>query len=204
MAAFVTADQYATALRVDVPDGSPLEAAVNMALDAACSEIRGYLGQTLDAVVGDVVALDGTGRRGLILPEMPVTAVNAVTIDKDLATELVVTDFYLGFGGVLYRTGVQAVPDWWDWWDWSAFPRRGWPLGVGNITVDNDHGYATIPADLVNVAIQVARATINSGLPGMTSETIGGYSYTRDGKVDILGAFTRVLDNYKLPRVMVA
>lgn len=200
MAAFVTVTQYADALGITVVPATPLETRISMALDAACAQIRGYLGQSLDHIAADVVTLDGTGHRGLLLPELPVTAVNAVTIDLGLVTELIVTDAYLGFGGVLYRTGAQVPsPNW-----WCNHSHRGWPLGLGNLTIDYDHGFATIPADLVNVAIQVARANVNAGLPGITGETIGGYAYTRDLSVTALSAYEAVLDNYKLPRVMVA
>lgn len=204
MLAFVTVDQYAAATRT-TPDFAN-ELAIDFALDAACQAIRGYLGQTVDAVDADIITLDGTGRRGLILPEMPVRAVNAVTIDLGLSTEIDVTDFDDGFGGVLYRTGAQDAPEWWDWdwWGPPSRPLRAWPLGVANITVNYDHGFTTVPADLMMVAIQIARATVNAGTPGVTGETIGGYSYTRDVNIDALGAFRRILDNYKLPRVMVA
>ena len=205
MTAFVTVDQYCALTRL-TPDFTN-EIAIQMALDVACQLIRSYLGQTVDPIDDETITLDGTGRRGLILPEMPVRLVNTVVIDLGLDTEVDVTDFDNGFGGVLYRTGAQDPPAWWDW-DWwgpgPIRPRRAWPLGIANITVNYDHGFTTVPSDLVMVAIQVARAIVNVGTPGLTGETIGGYAYTRDAHVDLLGSFTRVLDVYKLPRVMVA
>jgi hypothetical protein len=184
MAAFVTVDQYATATQQTITPDSALEDAIEFALDAACDEIRNRTCQTLDAVEGDVITLDGTDRQALLLPELPVTAVNSVTIDKDLTTELDVTDYVLGFGGILRR-------------------RKGWPWGYGNITVDYDHGYETIPADLVNVAIQAARSGITIAPGGLTSETIGGYSYTRDATVATITTYQSVLDPYRVPRIPV-
>ena len=110
--------------------------------------------------------------------------VNSVTIDAGLSTETDVTDYVPGFGGILNR-------------------RAGWPWGYGNITVNYDHGYAIIPSDLVNVAIQSARAGVLSERPGLTGETIGGYSYTRDATVQAVASFSDLLELYTVKRIPV-
>lgn len=197
---FATVRDYEALTQQTVTPGSTLEAAVQFWLAASCEAIRSYTGQDLDFVAGDVVALDGTGRRGLILPQMPALVVNAVTIDKGLTSELVVTDFDLGFGGILRRTGFQDAPP--SQW-WCPRPVRSWPLGLKNVTVDYDHGYRLIPFELKMIAIQVARSNI-AITPGFLSETIGGYSYTKAAKALSVDDYASILNGYRLPQVMVA
>lgn len=191
MSAFVTVDDYNAAFQTTAD-----EDAVQFALDAACTQIRKYLSQDLDLVTDDEQPFDGTGHQTLLLPQLPVLAVNSVFIDKDEDTEEEVTDYKVGFGGILYR-------------------RCGWPWGVQNITVDYDHGFEEIPADLKSVALGIARFVATpiteEALGGITSETIGGYSYTRDlgaaSSVATTGsdvsAYSRVLDLYRVKRIPV-
>lgn len=190
MAAFVTIDEY-EALFQAAPSGTE-EDAVQFALDAACAEIRTYLSQDLDLVADDEIVLHGTGTQSLLLPQLPVVAVNSVFIDAGEDTEEEVTDYHLDFSGVLYR-------------------RCGWPKGYGNITVDYDHGYEEIPADLKNAALNIARSIANpapaAALGGITSESIAGYSYTRDlgastATIDV-SAYSRTLDRYQVKRIPV-
>lgn len=201
MVAFVTVDEYAAATRTDLYFDDNLEAAVRFALEAACDEIRRATSQDFDLIEDDVIVLDGTGHAGLLLPQLPVVAINSVTIDKDLTTEVVVTDWVLGFGGILRRRGTQTVTS-------ACHRRRVWPWGFGNITLDYDHGYGAyegeqFPSDLKNVAIQMAFSGITEE-PGITSETIAGYSYTREASAATLDTFCKVIDRYTVKRIPVA
>src|SRR5262245_52967005 len=121
MASFVTTDDYATATQQTITPGSDLEAAVEFALDAACAEIQHVTGQHIEFVAADVIKLDGNCRHKILLPQIPVTAINAVTIDKGLSTEEVVTDWILAQAdsGIVYR-------------------KKWWPWGVQNLTFDYD------------------------------------------------------------------
>lgn len=182
---FVTIDQYAAATEQTIPSGSTLEAKINFELDAACAEIRKYTNQQLSAVEDDTVYLDGNGRACILLPELPVTTVDEVIVDEGLDTEEVITDYKLLNSGVLYR-------------------RCGWRCGVQNVKVTYDHGFAAIPSDIVQVAIQMVRTAIAVSPGGIVSETIGGYSYSL-GSVTANGVepFAKTLDRYAVKRVPV-
>jgi hypothetical protein len=105
----------------------------------------------------------------------------------------------------LRRKGTQVDPSWY----YYRHPPMTWPWGFQNITIDYDHGYgayegAQLPTTLKNIAIQVARGIVSSLPSGVTSETIGGYSYTRSlGTAEGVQAFAKTLDKYKLPRIPV-
>lgn len=183
--ALVSVTEYAAALGLLIADPSTLFTRVEFALAVASDEIRRRTSQTFDLVEGDVIILDGTGHQELLLPQLPVNAVNTVTFDDGLSTELVVTDYKVApLDGVIRR-------------------RKGFPWGFGNVTVDYDHGFTTIPYDLANIAIQSARAGVSAGTPGLTGETTGGYSYTRDATVQAVESFSSLLDLYTVKRIPV-
>lgn len=97
------------------------------------------------------------------LPQRPVTAVNTV---KDLNA---VDVPYVLVNSVLELD--TAVIDTWAW-----EPRR---TGLGYVDVDYDHGYSTLPDDLVGFVCQVAgRAYATPGTDGgVSQESLGAYSY---------------------------
>jgi hypothetical protein len=153
-----------------------------LALEAASDAVRTYCNQQFDYVADDEVALDGTNREALLLPELPVHAVASV-IEDDVV--LNATDYVLSSAGILRR--VDTV------WSW------GW----GNVEVTYTHGYVlpeddawTLPADLQLVVLQIA-ARIHATAGGavvaagaVTQETIGSYSvsYGGDGESSSSGA----------------
>ena len=197
MAAFVTLEDYGAALGAEV--SVDLVGPVTFALDAACEAIRNHCSQLFDLIEGDVVELDGTGTRSLILPELPVVAVNTVEVTTWSGTTTV-TDYSISnFGGILRRT-----PSTWD--SCTSI----WPRGYGNITVDYDHGYsaATMPADLKQVAIQAAKNFFENTqrTAGVISEVIGPFQYQlADATTKIeLEDFKGALEPYMQRRVPVA
>lgn len=184
--AFVSVDEYAARTQTTITPGSDLETAVALALESACQEIRNYTGQTIDLVTGDTEALDGTGRRRMLLPQLPVLAVNTVTIDLGLDTEEILTDYVSAYGGQLWRS-------------------LGFPVGVSNVTVDYDHGYDPIPADLAGIAVSVARSAVNATPLGIISESIDGYSYQLGQNVQqAITEYAPALAPYRLPRIPAA
>lgn len=196
MTAFATIDNYLTAFP-GTTDGTA-NAQIQAALDSACSEIRKYCSQTFDLIEGDTLVLHGTGRSTLLLPELPVVAVNTVTIDDGLTTELAITDFRVDLqDGVLYRPPTTATTSWW------CGIRAVWPAGFLNITVDYDHGYATIPPDLIRVAVSLAREEVKAVSPRLTGETITNYSYTQTAGLVSIDAYAKVLEPYRAKRVPV-
>lgn len=175
MTAFATVADYQKFYpgTITIEQVSPLTAA----LDAACEDIRDYTHQTLSPVANETIVVDGTGTQWLLLPQAPVTAVASITIDKNLDTELVVTDATWRSDGTVYRKCM-------------------WPCGASNITFVYSHGYATMPSNLVRVACELARVALYPSTPGFRSETIGGYSYTKDPGAITAADFGRVLDRH--------
>lgn len=190
MAAFVTVAELEAYLQRDLDDAAATEA-----LDAACQAIRDYLGQQLDYVQNEVVRLHGTGRRTILLPELPVNAVDAVSIDEDgVTTALVAGDWWVdGASGVLFRVGTNGIR---------------WPGGVANVTVTYDHGYMVVPASIASVAMSLASRLYHAATftPGMRSEQLGASSYVRDDTATngLVGLEKQTLDRYAQRRIPVA
>ena len=190
MAAFVTVAELEAALQRDLNDAAATEA-----LDAACQAIRDYLGQQLDYIVNEVVRLHGTGRRTILLPQLPVNAVDAVSIvDNGTTTVLVAADWWVDRqSGVLFRVGTNG---------------DRWPAGIANITVTYDHGYAVVPSSIRQVAISVASRLYTEATltPGMRSEQLGASSYVRDDSAaaGLSSTAKQVLDRYAQRRIPAA
>ncbi|WOI58609.1 mobile element protein [Streptomyces fradiae] len=121
--------------------------------------IRGELEQTIDAVADDTTVLVGNGRRVLLLPELPVTAVTSVTEDGTLLTEG--TDYRANRYGLLTRLG------------------GCWPLDV-DITVVYDHGTDPVPAIITQVCLQVAGRAWVRATTAVAAESLGDRSLTYD------------------------
>lgn len=174
---------------------------VAAALAAACEDIKAYCCQQFELSADDTVVLHGTGSPLLLLPQVPVVAVNSVTIDDGLTTEIDVTDFRIDrLAGTLYRPPTfpsLSSP-------WCAWPSPGWPAGFANITVDYDHGYATVPQNLINVAVQLARNTLAAPPLVFRGERISEYSYTRYENYEGVNEFSAVLDRYRVQRIAAA
>jgi hypothetical protein len=189
MAAFVTVSLLEAALQRQL-----VGAAASEALDEACETVRDYLGQRLDFVADDTVVLHGTGRPTLLLPELPVQAVSAVTVtDADgTTTALTSTDWALdGHDGVLWRLDAY-----------------GWPAGIANVAVTYDHGYAAVPASIRGVAISLANRIYrrHASQLGLRSEQLAAYSYVNEPTTatGLDGLEKSVLDIHKVRRIPAA
>ena len=189
----------------------PTDLAAIIALEGASDAVRSYTGQSFDAITDDVVTLDGTGREGLLLPQLPVSAVSEVVIISSDGIETTLdpaVDYRLGGSGILWRfVGLSA----WPWWGSPI-----WPLGRQNVRVTHDHGYALpgdegdppLPSDIQLVTMQVAArglAVATSAGRLVSAETIGSYSISYDTAqsqgADLLELEKRILDHYRLARV---
>lgn len=149
------------------------------ALENADSYIKGMLGQSIESAT-TTVALEANGRRRLQLPEVPVTAVTAVTMGLPAVA---FTPYRFTTDGGLYRTD-----------------RYGWP-SAGAVTVTYTHGYVVIPDDLVALACRVARG-LASDVGDVRSESVGSYSITylrsATGERQLLSDEDRtILDRYR-------
>lgn len=126
---------------------------------AAETVIRAELQQNIDAVTGDAIDLVGNGRRVILLPGRPVTAVSAVTIDGH--APLISTEYRWNRYGILTRLG------------------GCWPLDAA-ITLLCDHGYAVVPAPVKQVCLQVAGRAWVRPSTGLAAESLGDRSVTYD------------------------
>ncbi len=173
MAALVDIDEYAAAIGRTL-DEEEIEA-IEFQLEAASADVRDYLGQTLDVVVDDIVTLHGSGTKALLLPELPVVAVTAVTLnDEAITTYTADLD-----NGVLFRVGWGAV----------------WNVGFSNVTVTYDHGYTEIPFNIRRAVIELAKVGYHSAgrVPGISSEITGPFAITYSGTTNDAEVHDKIL-----------
>lgn len=136
---------------VDVSNG-PL---VDLMLNAASWIIREAAGNVISQVTSTITVMAPVGR-WLPLPG-PVTAVSAVSVDGET-----VTDWKL-LNGMLWRAS--------GWQPWCE------PVPV---TVTVTHGYAEVPADIVNLCADLAKLGIQAAGQKATPANVVAVSYTID------------------------
>lgn len=157
-------------LRVWLQDPVLDSAAATLFLAAATAAIQAATGQDFTYLAGDVVTLIGDDDRWLTLPQRPVIAVSAVSIDGTAQTaagwRLAGARLWRysgwGYGGALVANSSHS-------YDGRA------PTAV---TVTYNHGYVTIPEDVRTATLAVA-ADIASNPGGLLSETIDDYTWRR-------------------------
>lgn len=185
----------------------------NLAVAAAQQAIRKYLSQELTYHAGDVVYLDGNGRKKIRLPERPVIQVTKVEegsgdptwTELDSDAYLLREDILIRWDGDVWRFGEALLRVTYD---------HGWHVGSLDSDIsdsDFDTGLNSLPADISLVALSAARrsydnlgAASGAGTAGqIKQETIGAYSYTlssaaeKAAGVALLGAEKDVLNNYR-------
>lgn len=170
----------ASAADLEARLGRDLTAAEDDRVDAlladASAQVRAYTRQTFTAVTGDVAVLRVQGGE-LRLPQRPVTAVTKVVAvgGSDAVPDVTVTD-WVWDGLDLIRVGSGAavinLPE--VWWDDDGYP--------GTYRVTYSHGYTAVPADVVRVVCGMVLRTLTAPTMagGVTSETVGPYSYRID------------------------
>lgn len=156
MDAFASAVELADRMQRDLASIS-LQAA-SAELVAATARVREEARQEISLVVDDVVRLDGTGGRRLLLPEIPVVSIASVVVDG--AALWADDDYYATFdSGILWRARGGA---------WL-------PLEPRVVEVTYTHGYAEIPQALKDVVLESAmRAMLNPRR--VAQESLEGYS----------------------------
>ncbi|HWB37182.1 MAG TPA: hypothetical protein VHA75_14285 [Rugosimonospora sp.] len=160
--------------------GRDLTAAEETRADALLADasalVRAFTGQTFDLVVDDVVVLRAVGGT-ITLPQRPVTAVTKVEVigGSEALPDFTTSDWLFDDIDTI-RVGegswIINVPE--AWWDDDGYP--------GTYRVTYSHGYASAPPDVIAVVCgMVNRAlTAPTMAGGVTSETIGSYSYRLD------------------------
>lgn len=150
------------------------EARATLLLDGATAAIQEWTGQTIEAVSSDEVTLVGNFTRRLVLPQMPVTAVDSVVVDGTTLTAS--TDFTWQRHGVLWRPR-YAQPDAPSQRSFEVLGGAYWGGPDREVVVTYDHGFATIPTVVESVCLSVA-ARSSAMATGVVREQIDGYAVT--------------------------
>lgn len=145
-------------------------------LRIASGEVRAFTGRLFDEVVDEVRLLDGTGASTLMLPDAPVSDVAEVleAAGTDNETEL---------------DGPGTSSPAWEWTSAGYLRRIDGGFFVRRLRwyqVTYDHGYATIPDDVLGVVLAVAGRAVGNP-DGTKQEAIGRYSYTAAGDAAGIG-----------------
>lgn len=140
MAQFATAAELGTRLGVTLT--GPEQARAASLLELASGLIQRAARQAIEQVVNDTLIVRASAEPTIRLPERPVSAVVALTLD---GTQLGEDDWRLDGDELTYRAG------------W------GWPLGSA-VAVTYDHGYEAIPDAIRAVCLEaVVRVWVNPG-----------------------------------------
>lgn len=154
------------------------ETAAQQALDVASDTIRSYCGHSISQILNDTVVLDGTGTNTLLLPAAPVNGIDSIEVNGEALES---TDYKYSKKGWVRRV------------DGLKFPTT-----PGSIEVIYNHGYTTIPKDIVGVVLSFASRALD-GSANVKQETIGSYSVTYGDTASVLRADEKaVLDIYKV------
>ena len=184
MPAFATVADLATYMQQDFSAADSATAA--QALDLTTAAIKGYTGQAIEAVTGDIARLPGAAGRRLWLPELPVTAVGPVTVIAAFGTAATVaaSDYtWRRSGLVLARhAGLWGGPD-------------------AEVVITYAHGTSPVPDDVRAVCLAAA-ARMMSNPAAQRSLSIGSYTegFAQADGGGLLSADERAqLDYYRLP-----
>lgn len=162
-APFISSEDLAAYVKADELGLEPNLALI--ALDAACSAVRGYIDQNAESTTVTDGWLDGTGTCRMLLPQFPIVSISALSVYVDRADtnpEILVenTDYVLNYeSGILDRI------------DGGVFYS-----GEQNIKLSYVYGYSTVPADVRLVALQVAARIYETGI--VKNESVAGVSAT--------------------------
>jgi hypothetical protein len=163
--------------------GTATDPGMIIATDAACDMCRTIAEQTFNADTS-TVTLDGTGGDAILLPELPVTNVDSVTVNGGT-----VTDYTLNGNGILFRGSV------------GVNECGTWPAGRQNISVTYDHGYAEVdlPRDVRMVALSIASRLVVQG--PVKQESVGPVSATYAvNSTDLTNGEMLILGKYRQSR----
>lgn len=178
------------AARLGVTFTSAESARAAALLGDASAYVRNYTRQTITLVTDDVAVLESTTEQWLWLPERPVVAVSSVSIGSAGVSPV----YWVQQGDGLYR---------FYGWQGRFYGSTSTWNQPDTISVTYDHGFDTVPDDLVAVVCKIAKASwVNpngqlewhQGQTGvrMAPETVAEGALNVDDK--------RTLDFYRRPR----
>lgn len=166
--------------------GGTADAGMLIATDAACDICRTVAERQFNQGT-TTYTLDGTGTDALLLPELPVSSVSAVTV-----AGTAVTDYVLNGNGILFRRGTVT----------STCPSTlSWPEGRQNVTVTAVHGYSDddLPRDVRVVALSIAARLVTQGVA--VEESIGAVRVKYAGPAtDLTSGEKMILRKYRPTR----
>lgn len=162
-------------------------------ITAACDVVRTLTEQNL--TVGTTTwTADGTGTPHLLPPERPI--LNAGTVIEGGGTLTFGSDYTVSDADVLYR--LPGVVN--NSWGCEEVRTYWWP-GKQNITVTYEHGYASVPSDLKEVALGIAARLFAGGDGGVVFESLGQHQIRRDGPASSLAPIEQlIIDKYRQHR----
>jgi len=180
MAAFATVSDFATFLQRDLSAADT--ATADMLLDSATQAIKDEVGQTIE-VVTETVTMYGDGRELLLLPQVPVTAVSAVTVAG--VTWVNNTNYIWERSGILAALiDTQGLLGAWTW-------RKP-------VVVTYTHGYTPIPKSLQSLCLSLAaRAMANPFSAVQVSVGNTSTSYSDAPAMMMTEYEKRMLDRYR-------
>jgi hypothetical protein len=148
------------------------EGRLDALLADASAMVRAYTGQDFAETADDELVIRAQGST-IRLPQRPVTGVSRVQAIGVAGTpDITLVDWVFdGIDQIRLGEGNFVINLPAIWWDDDGFP--------GTYRVVYSHGYAAVPADVVAVTCGMVLRTLTSPAMagGITSETIGPYSY---------------------------
>jgi len=160
--------------------------------------VRSYAGRGFEHVDDDEQVLRVVGGK-ITLPRTPVTDVTRVVAvsGRDDVPDIPIADWaWDGIDSIRIGEGTFVINLPAVWWDDDGYP--------GAYRVTYSHGYQQVPADVVAVVCGMVLRTLTAPTMagGVTSETIGSYSYRLETPgaglmVTLSQDDRRVLDRYR-------
>jgi len=152
-----TVDEFGFFLGVTFTDAQAERA--QLLLELATGAIQRFTRQTIELVENDVAVLHGTWSAGLVLPQVPVVSVSALTLDVE-GVATADTDWVFDGQRTLWRDAGCS-----------------WGGDTQKITVTYSHGWEEIPAEVRAVCLQIAARSYRNPA-GVSAESVGQYSVT--------------------------
>ncbi|MGW5920832.1 hypothetical protein ACWFPY_17755 [Nocardia fluminea] len=161
-------------------DGTDLD---QVRLAGIVREIRGYCGWHIAPAVDEVFTVDGSGGAVQQLATLRLNSVDSVT-----------------------ECGVLLPAYGYEWsQDGSLRKWSCWTTRYRGIVVEANHGYETVPENIISVILDAASSAISTkvgkGVAGDEPEKVGPFEWgpRSDRGVVLTGVQRRVLDRYRIP-----
>lgn len=144
-------------------------------------EVRDYCGWHIAPAIDETLTVDGSGGTVQQLPTLHLNSVTSVT-----------------------ENGEPLELDRYEWSRDGSLRRRScryWTNRYRGVVAVVNHGFDTVPENIVAVVLDAASAAIATpvGADAEQPETMGPFSFGANGGVVLKAAQQRVLDRYRIP-----